>query len=278
MTSKLSTSTTPITSTSWASSSREYSRPSNPNCYIGFVTDRSCADGIELLLLSMNQTFDQYAVTLAHSHIGIGLLMLSARPHSWLRQSSTLSLDLEVPSALSTLLPKANHFSGNGPYINSTNDTSVKLHIPGKTGGGCVLNGPFVNQTVNMGPGFTTAYQPHCLTRDLAPYFATFTLNSSVVAHTLAATNFFDFDIRVEGGISVPEMTYHGGGHLSVGGDLGEMGNVYSSPGDPLFYLHHANLDRLWSEWQHLGKLPIIPSRFITHIEDPVLISTQTGL
>jgi tyrosinase len=75
-----------------------------------------------------------------------------------------------------------------------------------------------------------------------------------MVARALAGTTFEEFDIVVQGGISVPEMTYHGGGHLSVGGDLGVMGDVYASPGDPLFYLHHANLDRLWWEWEQTCK------------------------
>ena len=26
--------------------------------------------------------------------------------------------------------------------------------------------------------------------------------------------------------------------------------NLASSPGDPLFYLHHAYIDKLWWEWQ----------------------------
>jgi tyrosinase len=98
-------------------------------------------------------------------------------------------------------------------------------------------------------------YNPHCLTRDLAPYFASFTINSTMVARALAAPDFAQFDIVAEGGISVPSMTYHGGGHLSVGGDLGVMGDVYASPGDPLFYLHHANMDRLWWQWQQACKI-----------------------
>lgn len=28
------------------------------------------------------------------------------------------------------------------------------------------------------------------------------------------------------------------------------MSDVSASPGDPLFYLHHANIDRLWWLWQ----------------------------
>jgi tyrosinase len=41
-----------------------------------------------------------------------------------------------------------------------------------------------------------------------------------------------------------------GGGHFGVGGVLGTIGDAYNSPGDPLFYLHHTNLDRLFYLWQ----------------------------
>ncbi|NP_001312700.1 polyphenol oxidase E, chloroplastic-like [Nicotiana tabacum] len=32
-----------------------------------------------------------------------------------------------------------------------------------------------------------------------------------------------------------------------------DMGNFYSAGLDPLFYSHHANVDRMWSEWKALG-------------------------
>lgn len=31
------------------------------------------------------------------------------------------------------------------------------------------------------------------------------------------------------------------------------MGDLYTSPADPIFYLHHANLDRVWWSWQKLN-------------------------
>ena len=41
----------------------------------------------------------------------------------------------------------------------------------------------------------------------------------------------------------------HGGVHLYVGGDIGDMAGG-ESPNDPIFFLHHANVDRLWAMWQ----------------------------
>jgi tyrosinase len=34
--------------------------------------------------------------------------------------------------------------------------------------------------------------------------------------------------------------------HNAVGGTMSSA----SSPKDPIFFLHHANIDRLWAEWQ----------------------------
>lgn len=46
----------------------------------------------------------------------------------------------------------------------------------------------------------------------------------------------------------VPELGVHGGGHYALGGDPGR--DVYTSPGDPAFWSHHANIDRVWWMWQ----------------------------
>ena len=45
---------------------------------------------------------------------------------------------------------------------------------------------------------------------------------------------------------SVLETGVHNSVHRAVGGTM----NSPSSPADPLFFLHHANIDRIWSEWQ----------------------------
>ncbi|KAJ2347471.1 hypothetical protein GGF43_004751, partial [Coemansia sp. RSA 2618] len=42
------------------------------------------------------------------------------------------------------------------------------------------------------------------------------------------------------------ENTIHGLPHLSLGGDM----NTMHSPLDPIFWLHHANIDRLYAQWQ----------------------------
>lgn len=35
-----------------------------------------------------------------------------------------------------------------------------------------------------------------------------------------------------------------------VGGTYGEMEDLCASPADPIFWMHHANLDQVWWLWQ----------------------------
>ena len=51
------------------------------------------------------------------------------------------------------------------------------------------------------------------------------------------------------------ENTAHGDVHMAM---HGTMSDIRISPADPLFWMHHAQIDRLWSVWQaaHPGKNP----------------------
>lgn len=91
-----------------------------------------------------------------------------------------------------------------------------------------------------------------------------------MVDRALAGETFQEFDIVTEGQVNVDGLTYHGGGHLGVGGELGAIGDLYNSPSDvssrlgsgsfrmlislqPLFFFHHANMDRVWWTWEKRG-------------------------
>ncbi|KAI0024292.1 Di-copper centre-containing protein [Xylariomycetidae sp. FL0641] len=146
-------------------------------------------------------------------------------------------------------------FGGNGPYIadvsNYPKEWQTMAQIPGRTGGGCITDGPFARVLVSMGPGNHTYSSPHCLRRDFSPWLATQTLNASRAAFVMEAQSYFDLEHRIEGlALGVPAMSLHAGGHLGVGGQIGDIANTYSSPSDPLFYLHHGMLDRFWNLWQ----------------------------
>ncbi|KAF5326565.1 hypothetical protein D9611_000757 [Ephemerocybe angulata] len=110
---------------------------------------------------------------------------------------------------------------------------------------GCVKTGPFVNQVVRLGPGKLVT--EHCLVRGVDESSKT-ALKTTEVNRVMQQTPFEKFRTSLENGIGFGfGFGIHGGGHSAVGG---EMLNPYSSPGDPLFYLHHGNLDRIWWQWQ----------------------------
>ncbi len=54
------------------------------------------------------------------------------------------------------------------------------------------------------------------------------------------------FRNRLEGWFSGQAVRFHNAGHVYVGGSMLPS----SSPNDPVFFIHHANVDRLWAVWQ----------------------------
>jgi tyrosinase len=61
-------------------------------------------------------------------------------------------------------------------------------------------------------------------------------------------TGSHDMHNRVHLWVSGEMIFAHQGGHEEVEGPFGTMA-MNSSPNDPVFFLHHANIDRLWSVW-----------------------------
>ncbi|RDW63562.1 hypothetical protein BP6252_11107 [Coleophoma cylindrospora] len=149
-------------------------------------------------------------------------------------------------------------FGGNGQYLTDAEkallvDTAA-LVIPNTTGGGCVTTGPFANVNASMGPGSSTDYTPHCLRRDFSGDFASQSLNSSLVDIILSTPDFLLLDRRFQSlELDLAGVWIHGGGHFSVGGNTGDMSDMWSSPSDPLFWSHHAMLDNVWNQWQRLN-------------------------
>jgi hypothetical protein len=102
---------------------------------------------------------------------------------------------------------------------------------PGK----CFTQGPFVNWT-------STINGQHCVTRNIkldggSPFLMT-------------ATEVFKTAIRNIGNFSTYQKwisEVHNHFHKGIGGD---MRLISFSAGDPIFYLHHAYVDKLWADWQ----------------------------
>lgn len=113
--------------------------------------------------------------------------------------------------------------------------------ILGSTGR-CVTDGPFANLQVKY---YDVEYQPHCLSRG-------FRNNAGELGHidgegispesieeVLGRKTYEEF-------VELMEVRIHDAIPMGIGGDF----ETFTAPFDPLFFLHHTQLDRLWWLWQ----------------------------
>jgi hypothetical protein len=78
---------------------------------------------------------------------------------------------------------------------------------------------------------------------------------------TLAKATYPSFQNALESGAGLTSFNQmHNGLHGWIGGAFGQMSDPSYSPFDPIFYLHHCNIDRLWSMWQMDGHASEYPS------------------
>lgn len=142
-----------------------------------------------------------------------------------------------------------------GVFPNGTN-----ICMPKTNGGGCMMSGPFVNSTSNLGPfefsqAFTglpsnwTAYNPRCISRDLNDNEAQY-LSYEWYNHAVAAPNISEFQNRLSN-LTDFNAGLHAVGHYVVGH---AMWDFFASPADPSFFLHHGGIDRIWAQWQSIDQ------------------------
>jgi len=138
-------------------------------------------------------------------------------------------------------------FGGNGHRVVATPQQN-RLNITGSTGGGCVKNGPFAPPNFMLHLPTTTG--DHCLTRDFTPNLLNRFADPKLIDELMAQPDYTSVARTVEKEQNFIKLNVHASGHFGVGGILGTMGNAAESPGDPLFYFHHGNIDRIFWEWQ----------------------------
>ncbi|KAI0386718.1 Di-copper centre-containing protein [Hypomontagnella monticulosa] len=140
----------------------------------------------------------------------------------------------------------------HGPYNIIIPGLAINMTVvrPAGSGGGCVTDGQFANFQISLGPtdrpfidpnnkyGYNP--NPRCLKRN-------FDFPSS--------TDFMTWDHAI-GIVGAPDVvTFYwnmeNNWHVKSHQFLGKDGlDLFTSPNDPIFYLLHSQLDRLWAIWQ----------------------------
>jgi len=158
--------------------------------------------------------------------------------------------------------------------------TVIDLKEAGQFEGGEVKTGLLedweLNPKLHFDPIRMTSLGTHLIRFVQLPPFNQYPLAQSAIDELLETDNYEIFNALLEGALELkqgeyqPGWFYHSYMHSLIGGSLvdqldwsqgtphqeqslGTMDSIPSSPYDPIFWLHHANVDRLWAEWQAQG-------------------------
>lgn len=155
--------------------------------------------------------------------------------------------------AASSIWDAESGFGGNG-------DPTGQVTVGNGT---CVEDGPFANLRPIR---YNNTYVAHCLSRGFADKPTLDRLlgkrfNPRSIGHIMRVDDYKDFNWEVE-------FHLHNAMHPAIGGDFRAMtaangestasGSLVHSPtdtdvafsSDPIFFLHHAQLDHIWWQWQ----------------------------
>ncbi|KAI5790277.1 hypothetical protein EDC01DRAFT_616541, partial [Geopyxis carbonaria] len=141
-------------------------------------------------------------------------------------------------------------FGGDGLPIKDPYYSRIPPGMPPGPGGGCQTNGPFKDWTIHIATRNDTGpREDRCLTRSINEVVSRDWCNQKTVDYVQSQTNFRAFTLAMQGDLHYERFGLHLCGHYIVAGPKSGS-DVYIGSVDPLFYLHHTNLDRIWWEWQ----------------------------
>lgn len=95
---------------------------------------------------------------------------------------------------------------------------------------------------------------------------------------------FYAFDeLKDKGFRNILEVALHNGAHMWVGWSMGP----WTSPNDPSFFLHHSNVERIWTKWQDLHPdekylpeepIPGFPGQSVDEVMKPFDVTIRSVL
>ncbi|KAM0815610.1 putative Tyrosinase copper-binding domain-containing protein [Seiridium cardinale] len=148
-----------------------------------------------------------------------------------------------------TLLREECGYTGRIPYwdeVSEVDDMSASslwgdqyFGSNGEGGDSCIADGQFANLTLRFLSG--NQIGDHCVSRQFNQFSFSSAAQSNIDRCNSAKTYAVAWNCWA--------LAPHTAGHRGVGGI---MADPTFSPGDPIFFLHHSYLDKLWWEWQKL--------------------------